>query len=245
MGDMMLAVALGCIPGYTSFRKFGMNPDVDTGTEEVWPLGTLRVLPTSAGALSIVSDSIADVMTTGTGAWELVVEGLDSNYDPISETVEMDGTTPVASVSSDWFRVNRMYNITAGTGGVNAGNITCSIGGDTQAYVEANQGQTHQTHYTVPRAHTLVITGFHYSVGRMGNTDLQVWSQVKFFNGGTGNEAWRTLDDTFMFENNFDNDHDVFLIPEKCEIRQRVVATTTNAEIACTYSGYLVEDKYI
>lgn len=243
LGDMDLAVAIGAIPGYTSFRKFGMNPDVDTGTEEIWPPGTLRVLPTSADALSIVSDSAEDdpdeATPPGTGAWTLFVEGLDSNYNVISETVTLSGATPVASTSSDWYRVNRAYNVTAGSNEANVGNISISIGGDLQAYVEASQGQTHQTHYTVPAGKTLLVRSFHMTGGRMGNTDMQIWSQIKPF--GT-DSAWRTLDDTFMFENNFDNDKDVFVISEKTEIRQRIVATTTNGEIACTWSGYLVDD---
>lgn len=242
LGDFDFCVAIGAVPGYTSFRKFGMNPDVDTGTEELWPPGTLRVLPTSPGALSIVSDNVEDDpggAGSSTGAWTLFIGGLDSDYNEISETVTMDGTTPVASVSSDWYRVNRAYNVTAGSNEVNVGNISISIGGDLQAYIEAEQGQTHQTHYTVPAGMTLIVRSFHMTGGRMGNTDMQIWSQVKQF--GT-DYAWRTLDDTFMFENNFDNDKDVFIIPEKSEIRQRIVATTTNGEIACTWSGYLVDN---
>ena len=243
MGDFRIAVAIGAIPGWESFRKFGMNPDVDTGTEELWPLGTLRVLPTSAGALSIVSSSAEDdpdeATPPGTGCWTLTVQGLDSNYAPIEETVTMTGTTPVVSSSSDWWRVNRAFCVTAGTNGNNVGNITITLDSQTQAYVEASQGQTHQTHYTVPAGCTLMVTQFHITGGRMANTDMQIWSQVKLFGNNT---AWRTLDDTFMYENNFVNDADVFVIPEKSEIRQRIVATTTNGEVACTWSGYLIDN---
>jgi hypothetical protein len=84
-----------------------------------------------------------------------------------------------------------------------------------------------------------MVTQFHITGGRMANTDMQIWSQVKFFGDDT---AWRTLDDTFMYENNFVNDADVFIIPEKSEIRQRIVATTTNGEVACTWSGYLIDN---
>jgi hypothetical protein len=243
LGNINLAVALGAIRGWRTFRKFGMNPDVDAGTEEIWPIGTPRVLPTVAGALSIVSSSAEDdpdeATPPGTGGWTLFVEGLDSNYELINETVTLTGLTPVVSTSSDWFRVNRAYCITAGSTEVNVGNITISIGGDTQAYIEALQGQTHQTHYTVPAETTLIIQQFHITGGRMGNTDMQIWSQVKLFGPDT---SWRTLDDTFMYENNFVNDADVFTVPAKSEVRQRIVGNTVNGEIACTFSGFLVDD---
>jgi hypothetical protein len=196
--NFQLKVALGLVDGWQIFRKFGMNPDVDTGT--------------------------------------VTVQGLDSNYDEVEETVTMDGTTP-ALTTQTFLRVNRAFAVTAGSNGTNVGNISISVGGDLQAYIEANQGQTHQTHYTVPRNRTLLVTSFHITGGRMANADMQIWSQIKTFNGST---AWRTLDDTFMYQNNFDNDHDIFVIPAKTEIRQRIVATTTNGEVACTWSGYLV-----
>jgi hypothetical protein len=239
-GEIALAVGIGAIPGWTTFRKFGMNPDIDPGTEEVWPAGVLRVLPTVGGQLSVVSDSAEDGAGTLTGALTITVEGLDSDYEQISETITLNGLTPVPSVGTDWFRVNRAYNVTAGSNEVNVGSISISIGGNVQAFIELDQGQTHQTHYTVPAGKTLIVTSFHYSGGRMGNTDMQVWSQVKLFGTDT---AWRTKDDVFMYQNNFDNDVDVFLIPEKSEIRQRIIATTTNAELACTYSGYLVDNS--
>jgi hypothetical protein len=135
MGDMTVAVALGAIPGYASFRKFGMNDAIVSGTQEMWPTTGLRTLPTSAGQFSIVSDSAEDdpdeATPPGTGAWTVVVEGLDSNYEEISETVTLSGLTPVLSVGTDWFRINRAYNVTAGTDAVNAGQLGahCQISG--------------------------------------------------------------------------------------------------------------------
>jgi hypothetical protein len=246
--EFKVAVALGYVPGWTAFRKYGMNDDVDSGTEELWPIGTLRVLPTTAAVASTVSSSVEDDILTGgaiagTGAWTLVIEGLDSTYSEVSEEITLNGLGAVTTTQT-FFRINRAYVVTAGTGtsGANAGNISISVGGNLQAYIETGQGQTHQTHYTVPASKTLVITAFHLTGGRMGNTDMQVWSQVKPF--GT-NTAWRTLDDTFMYQNNIVNDADVFIIPEKSEIRQRIVGNTVNGEVTCTWGGYSVHNERI
>jgi hypothetical protein len=243
--EFRYAVALGYVPGWTSFRKFGMNNDVpNTGSEHIWPPGTARVLPTSAGALSVVSSSTADdSVAVGTGGWTVQVEGLDSNYVEISESIILDGQTPVASASSDWFRVNRAYVTTAGTGEVNAGNISISIGGALQGYIELLEGQTHQTQYTVPAGKTLVISHFSLGIGRMaGTSDAQIATQIKLFNG---NSAWRVISDIYLYNGEtYLDDAAVIVVPEKSEIRQ-VIVSSAATQVFGIYGGYLVLNEII
>lgn len=234
-------VALGLVPNWTALRKFGRNDDVD-GNEEMWEYGTARVLPTSAGALSVVSSSVQDDNTTGTGAWTIQVEGLDSNYEQISEVITMDGTSPVASASSDWFRVNRAYVVTAGTGEVNAGNIDITIGGNEQAFIENNEGQTHQTHYTVPVGKSLVVTGITLVAGTLGNAHMIVESQIMLYRAD-GNSAWRSISaidltdgQTYSTQNSIPT-----ILPEKTEVRQKLIFSGTNGEITGIFHGYLVD----
>jgi hypothetical protein len=233
------SVALGHVEGWEGFRKFGMNDSIGAGTEEMWPLSTLRVLPTTAGAFSLVSDS-ADDSSAGTGARTITVEGLDSNYEQISETVTTNGVTPVVSVGTDWFRINRAYNVTAGTGEINAGGITISIGGDTQAYIEATQGQTHQTHYTVPAGKYLMIRQYRIQTGRMGgNTDLHVLGQILLF----GTTAWRSISDIWLWNGaSWTNDYGATLLPPKTELRQRIVSTVAT-QASGVVSGYLIRQE--
>ena len=243
MGDMGVAVAIGAIPGWNSFRKFGQNDAVpSTGFEEMWSLGTPRVLPTSAGALSIVSSSTADdEAAVGTGAWTITVEGLDSNYEEISETISLDGQVAVASVGTDWFRVNRAYNVTAGTGQVNAGNITISIGGDAQAYIQASEGQTQQTQYTVPANKTVVVTGFTLGIGRMaGSSDAHIKSLIKLYGSDT---AWRAISEIWLYNGEtYKSDAAVTLLPEKTEVKQEIHSTSTT-EAFGVWSGYIVDNN--
>jgi hypothetical protein len=236
-------VALGKVPGVTGLRKFGRNDDVD-GDEEMWELGTTRVLPTSAGALSAVSSSVADDDTTGTGAWTIQVEGLDSNFVEISEVITMNGTGAVASVGTDWFRVNRAYVVTAGTGQVNAGNITVSIGGNAQAFIEANEGQTHQTHYTVPAGKSLVVTGITLVAGTLGNAHMVIESQIRLYRAD-GNSSWRSISaidmtdgQTYSTQNSIPT-----VLPEKTDIRQKLIFSGTNGEVTGIFHGYLFTNE--
>ena len=237
-------VALGLVPGFATFRKFGMNDAVASGTEEMWSPGAARVLPTSAGALSVVSSSTADDSAAGgTGAWTIMVEGLDSNYEEIAETIVLDGQVAVASVGTDWFRVNRAYNTTAGTGEINAGNISVSIGGALQAYIEALEGQTQQTHFTVPAGKTVVVSNFTMGVGRMsGNVDLHVKSLIKLFGTDT---AWRAISEIWLFNGEtYSNDAGNTVIPQKTEVKQEIISSVST-QVFSVWGGHIIENNRI
>jgi len=240
--ELHVAAAAGYIPGWEIFRKFGMNDAVASGTEEMWSPGAVRVLPTSAGALSVVSSSTADDSAAGgTGAWTITVEGLDSDYEEISETIVLDGQVAVPSVGTDWFRVNRAYNTTAGTGEINAGNISISIGGALQAYIEALEGQTQQTHYTVPANKTVIVDNFTMGVGRMsGNVDLHVKSLIKLYGD---NSAWRAISEIWLFNGEtYSNNAGATLIPQKTEIKQQIIGNV-NTQAFSVFGGYIVNNE--
>jgi hypothetical protein len=234
--EFAIKVALGQVPGWESFRKFGMNDDVDSGTEYMWPPGTARTLPTSAAAASVTGGA-ADVLTSGTGAWTLTIQGLDSSLLEVEETINMNGASAVTTTQT-FLRINRAFVVTAGTDETNNGAISITVGGDLQAYIEADEGQTHQTFYTVPSNKTLLVTYFNLSTGRLGSADLAVLSQVKLTGSDT---AWRTISDVQVYEGLYFNSSSVTVIPASTEIRQKIVSTATNGEAAGIFGGFLVE----
>lgn len=250
--NMRERVALGLVPGWTSFRKFGMNPAVvSSTTQEMWPPGTAKVWPTSAGTLSCVSDSAEDdeneATPPGTGVWSIRVEGLDGNFDEISEDIVMTGTTPATGTLS-FFRVNRAYVIECGSGGINAGNISISVGGNLQAYIEANQGQTHQTHYTVPRNKVLLVTKYAIGVGRMsGSTDLNILAQIRLRDETkNGNyQGWRSISDIWLWNGgNHANHSSATVLPSKTDVRQ-VIDSDTTTQAHGIFGGFLIDaDKF-
>jgi hypothetical protein len=205
----------------------------------MWPAGILRVLPTAASVLSLVSDSTADVATSGTGGWTVTIEGLDVNYVEISETLSLNGTTPVAG-SLSFFRVNRAFVITAGSGEVNAGNLSVSISGAVQGYVEATEGQSHQVLYTVPANHTLLVVNVNLAGGRLSNADAAVLTQIK--DGTVADSSWRSLSDLAPYEGQIVTPGYFASLGEKTEIRMVIVSTATNAEIGGEIHGFLVRN---
>jgi hypothetical protein len=232
------AVALSYIPGWTTFRKFGMNPDVDAGIEQVWPLGTVQVLPATAAVAAVVSDSVNDV-AAGTGAHTFRVLGLDAGYALIEDEVTLTGTTPV-NTTKEFLRVYRTYVVESGSLSTNAGNITTSIGGNAQAYVEAGEGQTHITQYTVPGGHTLLLDYYAVNAGRVANADLAAQFQMRLFG-----ESWRTLSDVYPYEGLYTINSPRLVVPGKTDLRVLVEGTTTNGTVSAEYSGHLIENRFL
>ena len=155
-----LNISMGKISGYNVISKFGKNPDIDLadGFEDIFAAGQNLTFMTSAKIASVTSTSTADTLT-GTGARTLTIQGLDSSWNEVEATVNMNGTETV-STTQTFLRIYRAFVVTVGSGGVNAGDITISVDTDgTQAFILANEGQTQQAIYTIPNGKT----GYFYS----------------------------------------------------------------------------------
>lgn len=145
-------------------RLQGVNEDVDAGTEDITEVGgTYAGQPTGAAeALNIVSSSTADTNSAGTGLRTLRVEGLDANGEYAQETFALNGTTPVVS-SSTWKRVFRVFGLTGGSGGTNAGAITVKHNVTTAnvfAVVKAGRAQAMLAAFTGPANRTARIVSW-------------------------------------------------------------------------------------
>jgi hypothetical protein len=153
-------IAEGNNDNYTIIHKFGHNDDAGTSWEDVWENGGVYVWLTAAVTLEAISADANDD-AGGSGAQTITIEGLDANFDEISETITMNGTDPTTATTKSFLRVNRAYVATTGTYagttlGGNAGIITIrtSSGGATHALIDAEgttaHSQTGIARYTVP-----------------------------------------------------------------------------------------------
>lgn len=166
-----LQVSRGQIQGHSSVIVFGYNPDVDTSEESVWPDGGTIPHPTSASVLKISSSSANDT-SAGTGARTVFIEGLDGDYNVVSETVILSGQTAVNTTNS-YLYVNLFYVATVGSGGENAGNINAGTGTVTAGvpavlYDIISTGYNSRTtgHYCVPAGYTGYLIQGLFSAGQ-------------------------------------------------------------------------------
>lgn len=198
-------VAEGVIPGYSAVEKFGENPVVLAASvpADVWDNGGIYVFSTSADIDRLSSSNAGDTQ-------DILVIGLDSDWNEVSQTVTLNGQTPVA-LGTNLIRVYRMIN--KGSQDL-AGDVYCFVNGavtggvpdtaaDIRAMIRAGNNQTLMCIYTIPNGKTGYMREVYISVSRAGqqaaNVDI-TWRAREF--GGvfavksriscvsTGSSAW-------------------------------------------------------
>jgi len=155
-----IGVAKNAFPNLSGIQKFGFNDTVGTSFETIQVGSANFVYPTTAATASVVSDETTDD-DGDTGARTVLLQGLDNDYNIITETVTMDGTNPVTTDAS-FLRIFRMSVETAGSSEGCDGTITASIGGNVQATIDPEyDNQTLQAAYTVPAGKRGYLTRLH------------------------------------------------------------------------------------
>jgi hypothetical protein len=194
--DEGIHIARGALFDVSHINKFGYNSAVGTSYETITDLGTNN-LPTSAAVVSVVSASAADDEGS-TGAEKVEIQGLDANYNLQTEEVTMNGTSAVTTTNT-FIRVFRMRVTQAGTGEVNAGNITASISSSDVARILANQGQTLMAVYTVPKGKRAYLIKFQGSLSKNQEANFQLRTKV---NGSAWNVKglWGTFAESVNYE---------------------------------------------
>lgn len=180
---------MGGVPGYARVAILGHNPNIQTsGTAaDVWEGGGNYPLLTVASQLEILSTSAADT-AAGTGARTVLIQGLDANWLPITETLTLNGVTPVATVNS-YLRINLMTTVTAGSGAQNAGDLTLRVvgAGSTQSIARSGYGFGRQAVYTVADGNSLFCGSFNFTVFTPNNSTFSAVFGIQQVSG-TGNK---------------------------------------------------------
>ncbi len=160
------AVTLGLITNQSRIAIFGHNPNIGAGASaDVWEGGGIYPFPASASLMQLSSSSANDT-SAGTGARTMFLTGLDSSYNAISETITMNGVTPVVTANS-YLRINTLDLLTVGTAGnSNLGDITIQVngGGTILGIVRAGFGQLGNCIYSVPAGFVLFVESVFFSV---------------------------------------------------------------------------------
>lgn len=148
--DYYLSASLGNVKDAAGAVFTASNLDMDTGTEDMIPLGGTYTWLAAATNVELVSNSALDT-AAGTGARTVRVLGLNYRRLPIAETVVLNGLTPVP-LTQQYLRINTMQNLTAGSGTLNAGDIVARPlgGGATISQIPIGFGRSQMGIYTIP-----------------------------------------------------------------------------------------------
>jgi len=173
--DWATKIANGNLSESKVIHKFGSNPDVGVTMEDIWSTGGVYTWLQTAVQLEAISTSTDDTLT-GSGAQKLVVEGLDANFNEVSSTINMNGTSASTATTQTFKRVHRAYvsqtgtyqsttltasqagTITIRTSSAGATHITLGSSGGTY------MGQSEVARYTIPAGytaflHNIIISG--------------------------------------------------------------------------------------
>ena len=225
--NFYLDVAKGNIYNSTAVNIFGFNRAIGTSFETVWNDGGNYAYPSSALTMSVVSASAADTM-------DVLISGLDINYNAISETVTLTGTSAVTT-SAAFFRINSAV-ILAGS---NVGDISINSGGTKYAFIEALIGTTQSSVYTVPAGHSLYLVRIDAnSATAKGNQYLFIRNVIT-----TGGRTLRVSEATFATSQVSYDRQVPFKITEKSDFHFESKSSSSTNEISLFIEGILVKDN--
>ena len=164
-----LSIAKGDVVGTSFIHKFGNAPDYDTTDNEVtvWDGANDADQAVMSYTYSTTAD-IDRISSSNNGdTQDIEIQGLDSNYDLVVQTITLTGQTPVA-LTTNLIRVFRLKNVgstdiagfvycfvnVATTGGVP--NTSANI----RAVITNGNNQTEMALFTIPANHVGYMRSF-------------------------------------------------------------------------------------
>jgi hypothetical protein len=158
-------------PNLKGINKFGENENIDASGNfhDIWncSLTATYTFSSSAAINRISSNATAD------NGLNIEIEGLDANYNIVTQTVTLAGTAK-ASLDTPLLRSYRMKNVasTTLTGTVWLYENVAATSGVPQtttairAVIDGGQNQTEMAIYTVPAGFTAYMTNWHAGLSR-------------------------------------------------------------------------------
>jgi len=232
-----LQVARGQISGHTVVSLFGYQPSVTTTSIPIWENATTYTYITSASTLTLVSTSASDDTSA-----KILISGLDANFNPLSETLAMNGVTGVTTVNS-YFRVNSLLMVSPGTGqSTNVGTITLKQSSNIVAQINAGIGKSQSTIYTVPAGYTFYLDLAEVNTSNSYTGSTIVTYKVQAINNTTGVKL-AVLQQPFVSIYTANRASDPFAYAEKTDIQWQLVTSTGTIAAGVIVTGKLIQNN--
>ena len=206
--EMDWATAMGVVQGVTAGRPTGY---VGTNATSGKAIRATTYSPQGANAQRSVSSTDANDTSAGSGARTILITYLNTSFQLKTETVTMNGTTPVNTVATDIAYIESMQVATVETqGGGNVGTIQLwtgtAGGGSVWSSISASDNITYYAHHYVPAGVTCYLLNLHggatatsgaITVNRSGNPSSSNLPQVgvsgtfNYISGGSEDHNYR------------------------------------------------------
>ena len=231
-----LQVARGQVENHKTVFKFGYNPDIDGAEETIWDVGGIYAYPGSAVAMTVTTDAGTPANDNGV---KVVVEGLDGDYNEVSEEVTLAGSG-TATTTQTFFRVFRSY---VSGSQEPTGNLNITNGGTTYARITVGENQTLMALWTVPAGYTGFLDHVNIATGTT-NANQYITAQI----------VQRQLDGVFrvMMKQTLGSGGVAdfllrypILVPEKTDIEVRAVSSGSNNLVSANFSMVYIKNKSV
>jgi len=229
--NVYLDIARDAISNSKIVHKFGANFDIDqtTDPESVWTGGGLYPWSALTSAQTIYCLS-----TSGSDTAVLTLEGLDADYNEVTESVTLTGTSAVAATTS-FLRVFRMTY----EDGANAGDITArtvSASGTIVAQIDTGYAQTLMAVYTVPAGFTGYLVTLDATIDANKNCQVMMYHRL----AGKPFRIAHVAETTGHYRYDFNAP---LRIPEKTDIDIQVTeVSSNNTRVTANFDLVLIRD---
>jgi hypothetical protein len=232
-----LQVSRGQISGHSTLSLFGYQSAVGNTKIPVWENATAYTYITAASTLTLVSTSASDDTVA-----KVLISGLDSSFNPISETLALNGTSGVTTVNS-YFRVNSLLMTTPGTSQTtNVGTITLKQSSNIIAQINAGIGKSQMAIYTVPAGYSFYLDLAEVNTSNSYTSSNIITYSVQAINNTTGVKL-SVLQQPFVSIYVANRSSDPFLYTEKTDIQwQLVTSTATTVSAGVILAGKLIKN---
>lgn len=231
-----MRASMGHITNGTPVFVYGNNPDIQGTEETIWYHGGIYQYPSSAIQMTVSSN---DANATS----QVVINGLDENYMPITEIVTVAGQTPVTTVNS-YLRIQNAYviaNETLQNIYIGTGTVTGGVPATVYERIYNGYNRTESGRYTVPAGRTFYIT--HGTVSH-GSDSLNAFMTARLIYRLFGlpfqTAAVVNLNNKFI---DFWFDYPIAL-PEKSDIETRAICSKSQANaMSSSFEGLLITEE--
>ena len=160
VSDPLLEISFERVSGYETITIEGENMSIASlAPSDIWShTGELQYL--SIAETMNISSTVAEDTIAGIGMRTILISGLDDNYNQISETVEMNGTTDVLT-NNAYLRVYSITGVDSGAELKNVGiiSVISSSSVTVQSIMPVGMSVSKNSHFTVPAGKQFVIVG--------------------------------------------------------------------------------------
>ena len=230
-----LNVSRGKVRGASTIHKFGATPSQSINTTAtVWDKGD-TLYPWSA--FDTPGVLVAAQVGAGDNGKVVTIEGLDENFEAISEDFTLSSSGTVTGTKT-FKRVYRGY-VSSGAG-TNVGELNFSRGGTQVLRILADAGQTLMAVYTVPAGYT----GYLYqgvATAQFG-ADATGYMYVRYNSVATIFRVGHTFEVTgggeYTYKFAFPQE-----MPEKTDIDVRLTTRTNNGRFTAAFDILLIKNE--